>query len=211
MIPIGVYVQLNDAMIAEADARTAAIMAFHTKRGTPNPYLFAGWDQTGQHLLGCRCERAAAPMLEPLKKTPVNIEDWHNTPDFGDFVDVKGVRLDRHSLMCPVHRLRKEFAYLLVSAEQHPIYWLAGWAWGSDFVGKTNHGGEAWTIRIDDPLLRPIETLCQEIERRTARPHLTVVRTDSHRCAQCLGTPDGTEREFFEVWLHPECRRFYRR
>jgi hypothetical protein len=151
MIPIGVYVQLDDAMIAEADARAATILARHTKLGTTNPHLYNGYDQAAQLRLGCRCERAAAPMLEPLPQTPVDIPDWHDSADFGDFVDVKGARLDRHSLLCPVHRLKKEFAYLLVSAERHPIYWLAGWAWGSDFVGKTNHGGEAWTITIDDP------------------------------------------------------------
>lgn len=31
-----------------------------------------------------------------------------------------------------------------------------------------------------------------------------------HRCAQCNGAIDGTEREYDGVWLHPECVRFYK-
>lgn len=31
-----------------------------------------------------------------------------------------------------------------------------------------------------------------------------------HRCAQCHGAIDGTEREYDGVWLHAECVRFYK-
>jgi hypothetical protein len=38
--------------------------------------------------------------------------------------------------------------------------------------------------------------------------------TYARRCAQCKGTPDGTERPHTingaTVWLHDQCKKFYR-
>jgi hypothetical protein len=33
--------------------------------------------------------------------------------------------------------------------------------------------------------------------------------TEKHRCAQCNGEPDGTEKLIRGVWLHAECAKFY--
>lgn len=88
------------------------------------------------HLLGARCELAAKIFLDPIHWNAV-LDSIHNTPDLfteqGLKIDVKGVDHDSKHLLIrcdePVHR---DWAYVLVSGERHPEYWLRGWIWGSD-------------------------------------------------------------------------------
>jgi hypothetical protein len=163
----GVYVRLSSAEIAEADDVARKRWDFHAEYRMRNgdPYNFSK-DESGLaiNIRGCRGERAAKLLFDPLEWNAFEASQaFRGSADFGDFIDIKTTRLDRHSLMVPVRHYKSERAYVLISAEQDPVFWFAGWAWGADFKEQTNFGGPAWTIPVESSLLRPIHTLLEAI------------------------------------------------
>jgi hypothetical protein len=135
MMGRGIYVKLSPAMIAEADeaARMRQDNAVEELR-TPGNNLRAGDGDLALNVLGCRCERAAKVAFEPIEWHKFKRGRLDDLADLGDFIDVKGVDKDERRLLVPRGRLHVDWAYLLVSAENFPYYWIAGWMWGSELV-----------------------------------------------------------------------------
>jgi hypothetical protein len=133
MMGRGLYGKLSDPMIREADWVAAKRTEDGKTRPTQRP------NAAVIDILGARCERAAKICFEPIvwNKLPpaAAIGD---VPDLGDFIDVKGVRLDEHCLVVKIGGVKMSWAYLLVSAENHPHYWLAGWLWGHEVATDDN-------------------------------------------------------------------------
>lgn len=49
-------------------------------------------------------------------------------------IDVKGVPRHGHQLISPPKTIKRSWAYLLVSAQEHPRYWIRGWTWGHELA-----------------------------------------------------------------------------
>jgi hypothetical protein len=90
------------------------------------------------HINGARCEAASWWHYSRQGDEPLTwhkrFENWHGLPDLDEFVDVKGVPYDSYRLIVPVHAFNKDFAYLLVSWQHHPTYWIKGWLWGLELL-----------------------------------------------------------------------------
>lgn len=80
--------------------------------------------------LGARCELAGKRFLNPIRWNAIS-ETIRRLPDLGDFVDVKGRAKGWHNLIVQKDD-EDEFAFLLVSAERHPLYDITGWVWGKE-------------------------------------------------------------------------------
>jgi hypothetical protein len=109
-------------------------------------------------ILGARCERAAWIFFPTLT--------WnryaHHLPDLGDRIDVKGKRLDHHDLLVQPDRVKLHWIYLFVSAENHPYYWMAGWAWGHEVAqAPLRLKRPCHLIPVDE--LRPFRTLLEYV------------------------------------------------
>lgn len=163
----GCYAKLDRWKEREADKAAAARTAYG--RAHRRSWI-AEEIREAEDILGCRCERAGKvffPWLEwhSYREGPVD-----DLADLGDLIDVKGVRLDRHELLVKVSRIKEGWAYLLVSAENAPFYWIAGWRWGWELkeLGVMKHSRPrcyAWPWELGD--LRPVREL-QAITRGTA-------------------------------------------
>jgi hypothetical protein len=89
------------------------------------------------HQLGTRTECAGKTYLwmtiwhiEPLAD-PSKVPDLEH-PRMN--IDVKGVQQHHHQLISPAAALKHDWAYLLVSAQEHPRYWIRGWCRGHDLA-----------------------------------------------------------------------------
>jgi hypothetical protein len=49
-------------------------------------------------------------------------------------IDVKGVPFHDRQLISPAAAIKRSWAYLLVSAQEHPRYCIRGWAWGRELA-----------------------------------------------------------------------------
>lgn len=174
MMGKGLYFRLSDAMIREAD-EAALKRQIDSKGRKPGNNLVATWEeQLALNIAGCRCERACKGVLEPIVWHAFKTGNLDNLPDLSDFIDVKGVRQDNHRLIVQKKKevpVRPSWAYVLVSAENHPYYWIVGWAWGAEvltFNVKELQPGRPTYVEIADNLHKPF--LLQRIvnERRTA-------------------------------------------
>jgi hypothetical protein len=83
------------------------------------------WDRRG-----ARCERAAVPFFPHLEWHAFKAGDTNGLADLGTFLNVKGIEFDYHHLVVTLGELKEDWAYVLVSAQHHPWYWIAGWKWG---------------------------------------------------------------------------------
>jgi hypothetical protein len=124
---------LPDDWIAEAD-EVAVKRHDNARRNNRQPRNGAPDDDEaalGLSILGTRCERACKAYLDPIY--------WHafvengitNLPDLGDFIDAKGVPTDSRRIVLQKDD-KEDWAYVLVSAQRHPLYLLKGWAWGNE-------------------------------------------------------------------------------
>jgi hypothetical protein len=134
MMGRGLYAKLAPWMIAEADFQAKRRRDYAKSIGRiPGNNLVADEEEAlAMDILGCRCERAGKVILPTLVWHTELVRDVDSVPDLGDFVDVKGMKLDRHHLLIPRAKLKLQWAYLLISAEEHPYYWCAGWLWGHE-------------------------------------------------------------------------------
>ena len=130
MMGRGLYAKLDAFKLGEADAvarqRRDNVIKYNLEAGR----VVSEEQNEEEHFRGARCERAAWIFFPELPWNRLIIED----ADLGDFIDVKSIRFDWHELLVKKHKIKPEWAYLLVSAENHPYYWLAGWQWGSYLI-----------------------------------------------------------------------------
>jgi hypothetical protein len=86
--------------------------------------------------LGARCECAGKTYLwmtrwhNELIRDPVAIAARPDLEHPRALIDVKGVPLHRLNLICPPGKVKLDWLYLLVSAQEHPRYWIRGWCRG---------------------------------------------------------------------------------
>jgi hypothetical protein len=133
MMGRGFYAYLDKYKIAEADRAAMDFFKNVLARGLDPKRKATKEEQLNAHILGARCERAALVFF-PGMTWHRHFTDFIGKPDLGSFIDVKGVGEDRRRLLSPNHNIKRDFAYLLVSAENHPYYWMAGWLWGSELI-----------------------------------------------------------------------------
>jgi hypothetical protein len=127
-----VIVTLDSVHVDYAD-NVAAVRqgsAFLRRRANKNG-LVGEFDQLlWHHRLGARCEVAGKLFLNPIKWHAL-AKDIGHLPDLGDFVDVKGRSRSDYDLV--VQRDDEDdFAFLLITADRHPDYWIWGWLWGRE-------------------------------------------------------------------------------
>lgn len=135
MLGRGLYAKLATHMIEEADhvARQRQQNAIAEGR-TPGNHLAAGPHDLDLHIVGARGERAGKVMLDPIEWHKFKIGNLDGLPDLDDFIDIKTVSNDQHALLVPAHKIVSAWAYVLVSAAEHPYYWIAGWMWGHELA-----------------------------------------------------------------------------
>lgn len=119
------------------------------------------------HIMGARCEAAGKVYYNPVKWHAYKPSGIRNLPDLEDWIDVKGRGKHWHHLV-----VQKDddpsWAYVLVSAEDHPLYHIVGWLWGKEamlkkFWDEPVPGRPAYFARR--PLRDPAD-LYREIRRR---------------------------------------------
>lgn len=155
----GVWLDLKPEHIEFSDnlAMRRHVAAFKNNRPGKNGAPTTGVAAEAFNIMGARCECAAYLWAKPVKWHSFG-ESVRDLPDLDYFIDVKGVAQTRHSLIVQRHD-SAEWAYLLVSSQEHPRYHLIGWMWGreaqqqkywTDPVG----GRAAYFVKPDDPALR---------------------------------------------------------
>jgi hypothetical protein len=138
MMGRGLYGKLAPHMIVEADFVAQRRQDNADRYGyVHRNHLAAGAGDLPRHILGARTERAAKIIFEPIVWNK-GLDGAGDMPDLGDFIDVKGVTSDDHCLLVWQGGVKPQWAYLLVSAEQHPYYWMAGWLWGHEVERPEN-------------------------------------------------------------------------
>jgi hypothetical protein len=166
MIPIA----LEDRHIKFADRvarRRRAIAIAHNleqgNNGQHNPVQALEND-----ILGARCEAAGYTYCSPIH--------WNlyqsGEADLGDFIDVKGVREHQHRLIVQWDG-KPHWAYLLISAQEHPRYHVIGWCWGREAMQEkywSDPAGNrpAYFVKPSDSIIKKPETLLHEIDRTPA-------------------------------------------
>src|SRR5271156_1824872 len=129
-----IYVTLTPAMIAEAD-KVAHLRMKRAIRDNLDVGRTATLEQQlADHILGARCERAGKHYYDPTKWNLGLSGAFIHLPDLGDFIEIKGVTEDRRGLCVPQKKIVAGWAFVLISAEQHPDYWIVGWMWGRDLA-----------------------------------------------------------------------------
>jgi hypothetical protein len=173
MMGRGLYTKLADAMTADADA-VGNRRQDNAERGgyIPGNGLVATLAECRRlHILGARCERAGQIAFPTLVWNKGLEGPFRNLPDLGDFIDVKGIERpyqNDHALIVPANRVTLDWAYLLVAAEEHPYYWIAGWMWGRELAVPDNKrfpNRPAYFVEQDR--LHPPFTLQQIARERT--------------------------------------------
>jgi hypothetical protein len=140
MMGRGLYAKLFEHMIAQADC-VGNTRQDRAERGgfELGNNLVATPEQCRlMHINGARGERAGKVIFDepghPIVWNKGLDGPFRELPDLGDFIDVKTMWKDHHQLLVEVPRLHKEWAYLCVSSENHPYYWIAGWLWGHELL-----------------------------------------------------------------------------
>jgi hypothetical protein len=162
----GLYAKLAPHMIAEADyvAHQRRENAIKEKLKPGNNLKVTPDENLLLDILGTRGERAAKIVFDPIKWLafePVK-SGSKKKPDLGDFIDVKAQERtmfdDRLHELNVSHDPKKnitvnpDWAYLLVGAETHPYYWIAGWMWGHEvmrFGELRNPSRPYYSVRVD--------------------------------------------------------------
>ena len=126
------------------------------------------------HILGTRTECAA--------KTYFYMTTWHieilsdvsklgDLPDLshqrGNF-DIKGVLQHSHQLLSPAAAIKPDWFYVLVSALDHPRYWIRGWCRGHDLAAaplkQLQPRRFSHAIEPGSPILRPPQELFDHLQ-----------------------------------------------
>jgi hypothetical protein len=137
MMGRGLYAKLSDAMIAEADEVGHKRQANAVSIGATPGYGLVATDEEALalHIWGARCERAGKVVFPTLTWNAYRDKfDFKGLADLGNLIEVKGMEKDDHRLLVPLGSVNPVRAYLLISRENHPYYWIAGWLWGSEVL-----------------------------------------------------------------------------
>ncbi len=158
------------------------------KRQPRNGVALTGDEPLRYDTMGARCECAAYLYFKPLKAKwhaftggHITDESGEKLPDLDDYIDAKGRAKDWHSL--PVQKdAPKHWAYLLVSAEHHPVYLIRGWVWGFE-VQNDSHwadpagGMPAFFVEPYAAIMKPPQLLFDDLRRRKVnREAMTRIR-----------------------------------
>jgi hypothetical protein len=140
------------------------------------------------YILQARCEGAAWVYLRPIIWR-LELED--GLPTFSDFVDIR----NGHEHLIVREEDPPDWAYCLVAAA-HPEYQLYGWLWGHEakkprFKKVGPNGGPAFFVPHDQGILRPAETLIDELIRRP----LVTGRTEDGRSPEFGRAPGRPDQE----------------
>jgi hypothetical protein len=120
-------------------------------------------------ILGTRTECVGYLYLKPIKWHTF-CDEIHNLPDLDDFIDVKGRSKDWYGL--PIQKDDPEsWAYLLITAERHPVYQIVGWCWGhegkqSRFWPGPKLDRPAFFVPQDDLIIKPADELFDIVRRK---------------------------------------------
>ena len=169
-----VFIPLNEAHIAYAD-KVAWWRHDNCNRNNRRPANGAPIGAAGleNDILGTRTELAKKLYLNPVKWHAYKEYGIKDSPDLEDWIDVKGIRYERHSLIVPKDA-EDDWAYPLVCAESHPVYQLMGWLYGWEakqpqFLKAGQPGREkSYFIKPSDKSVqwRSPESLYEEVRRR---------------------------------------------
>ena len=162
-----ISVQLSPDQIRDADDLGARRQAnARAGRMIPGNNLIASdQEQLRIHIEGARGE-CAAHVVYPLP--------WYRglqtgLADLGTFIDVKTIKVPRHSLMVPMGTVRFDWAYVLVSAADHPRYEIVGWLWGAVLesvpISEPQPNRPAHVVRSGSNLLRDPWELVAIVDR----------------------------------------------
>jgi hypothetical protein len=177
----GVYVKLKPSQIEFADDIAARRSANAERYGLFDRITIPD-NGKDAHILGARCELAAKIYLDPVEWNAYSEGNEHiNKPDLAGWIDVKGTVKEMHSLCVPANKLEDKIAYLLVSAEDHPYYWIAGWQWGRSIREKykpekrwvngiNGYGPPAYYLAPTNEYLRWPHELLKGLHRKRIRP-----------------------------------------
>ena len=138
-------------------------------RHTNNRRVTPGQALAGQ-ILGTRTECAA--------KTYLWMTAWHiellqqivtDTCDLEHprmLIDVKGVPFHDRQLISPAAAIKPSWAYLLVSAQEHPRYWIRGWCWGRELAQTPlkELQPDRWCHALPASALRPPRELLDHLQ-----------------------------------------------
>lgn len=144
--PKGVTYADNVACYKQADG-------FFNRRKQGNN-LVADFDKSFSHnRLGYRAEASGQIYLHPISW---NWRTTHgNGPDLGEITNVKGRYRDTDDLIVQKNA-SENLAYLFISGEHHPEYWVWGWAWGYEakqdkyWDDKAKNGRPAYFMPRED-------------------------------------------------------------
>jgi hypothetical protein len=126
---IGMHVYLTPDLVAEADGVAAKRQQNALKRQARPGNKFAG-DAVAAHIIGARGERAGQEAF-PLEWNMFD-EPRLDDADLGDFIDVKTTVYRTPWMKVPRVKLKPLWAYVLISAADHPHYRIVGWTWGHE-------------------------------------------------------------------------------
>jgi hypothetical protein len=119
-------------------------------------------------IMGARAEAAGYLALKPIKWHCYVDKDVRDLPDLGDFIDVKGIEREHHSLVVQSTG-KPHWAYLLVDGSRHPDYSMVGWLWGSEVMQDRfwrDPAGDRPAYFVPRAELRPFEELHRIVRER---------------------------------------------
>jgi hypothetical protein len=148
--------------------------------------------EANPHILQARCEMAAWVYLRPITWR-LELED--GLPTFSDFLDIR-TDVDGHEHLIVRKKDPSDWAYCLVLAGAYAGYRLCGWLWGHEakqprFKKVAPNGGPAFFVPHDQGILRPAETLIDELIRRP----LVTGRTEDGRSPEFGRAPGRPDQE----------------
>jgi hypothetical protein len=155
------HVYLTPDLVAEADGVAAIRQQQARKRNARPGNNFAG-DAMAAAVMGTRGERAAQEAF-PLQWNSTD-ESRLDDADLGDFIDAKTTAYRTPWMKIPRAKLRPFWAYVLISAADHPHYRIVGWAWGHEIkkaapIECPQPDRPAYIVREGDVILRDAREL----------------------------------------------------
>lgn len=178
MMGRGFYAKLQKHMVVEAVDAGNARQDNAESTGLDPGNLEASLDEQRRiNIMGCCGERAGWVFFPQLVWHKFKVGHPDGTPDLGDFIDVKTIKRptqNDHALIVKHDGIKPDWVYLLVAAEEHPYYWIAGWLWGEE-LQQPRHLQNDWgpftkrpAYMVKAPGLRSVFDLQKIVKQRTA-------------------------------------------
>jgi hypothetical protein len=131
-------------------------------------------EELAGHILGTRTECAGKTFLWMTRwriELVSDVSALGNLPDLehprGN-TDVKGITRHHHQLVSPAKAIKPDWFYLLISAQEHPRYWLRGWCRGEDLarapVKQLQPRRFSHALWPNSPILRPPQELFDHLQ-----------------------------------------------